>query len=64
MLPEPALEADELPADRVVVAAAALSSSSLSLLPAELIPALAGAGNAEGVAALLRWSDREAPPEG
>ena len=64
MLPEPALEADELPADRVVVAAAALSSSSLSLLPAGLIPALAGAGNAEGVAALLRWSDREAPPEG
>lgn len=64
VLPEPALEADELPADRVVVvAAAALSSSKLSLLPAELIPALAGAGNADGVAALLRWSDREVTPE-
>lgn len=63
VLPEPALEADELPADRVVVAAAALSSSKLSLLPAELIPALGGAGNADGVAALLRWSDREVTPE-
>jgi hypothetical protein len=64
VLPEPALGADELPVDRVVVAAAALSSSKLSLLPAELIPALGGAGNAEGVAALLRWTDRETPPEG
>lgn len=57
VLPEPALAAEGLPADRVVVAAAALSGSRLSLLPAQLIPALGGAGHAEGVAALLRWTD-------
>jgi len=62
-LPEPAVAADELPADRAGVAAAALSGSRLSLLPAELIPSLGGAGNAEGVAALLRWTDREVSPE-
>lgn len=61
-LPEPALGAEELPVDRVVVAAAALSGSKLSLLPAQLIPTLGGAGNAEGVAAMLRWTDRRHLP--
>ena len=51
-LPEPAAAADELPADRVVVAAAALSGARLSLVPGELLPQ----GGAEGLAALLRWS--------
>jgi hypothetical protein len=48
-LPPTAAEADELPADRALVAAAALSGADLSVLPAEL----SGGG---GVAALLRWT--------
>lgn len=51
-LPEPAAAADALPADRVAVAAAALSDARLSLVSAELLPQ----GGAEGLAALLRWS--------
>jgi hypothetical protein len=54
-LPELAASADELPADRVVVAAAALTDAALSVLPA----AMARGG---GVSALLRWSDN-APAE-
>jgi len=47
-LPATAAKADELPADRALVAAAALSGAQLSVLPAQL----SGGG---GVAALLRW---------
>lgn len=48
-LPRAAAEADELPADRVLVAAAALTGAHLTLLPGDLT----GGG---GVAALLRWT--------
>ena len=54
-LPELAASADELPADRVVVAAAALTDAELSLLPASM-------ARGGGVSALLRWSDN-APTE-
>ncbi|WP_310963407.1 baeRF2 domain-containing protein [Nocardioides terrisoli] len=50
VLPPRALEADELPADRALVAGAALSGAQVALLPAEMMPA-------GPVAALLRWSD-------
>ena len=49
-LPGPVVETDELPADRVLVAAAARSDAGISLLPSELIPQSA-------VAAILRWED-------
>ena len=49
-LPGPVVETDELPADRVLVAAAARSDAEISLLPSELIPQSA-------VAAILRWED-------
>lgn len=56
-LPEPALGAGPLPADQVLVAAAALTSAEASVLPHEVsLPqefALAS-----GVAATLRWDDR------
>jgi hypothetical protein len=47
-LPAAAREADELPADRVLVAAAALTGAELEPLPAAL-------SHGGGVAALLRW---------
>jgi hypothetical protein len=50
VVPESARNSPELPADRVLVAAAALSDSGLALIPAELAPG-------DGIAALLRWSD-------
>lgn len=53
VLPESAADVEELPADRVAVATGALTSAELSLLPAELLPR----GGAEGIAALLRWTD-------
>ena len=49
-VPPGAADAGELPADRVLVAAAALTDASVTLLPAEL-------GRGGGVSALLRWSD-------
>ncbi len=49
-LPEPAASAAQLPADRALVAAAALTDARLTLLPA----AMAHGG---GVSALLRWAD-------
>jgi hypothetical protein len=48
-LPRSAAEAEELPADRTLVAAAALTGAELTLLPGEM----SGGG---GVAALLRWT--------
>ncbi|UMG91926.1 Vms1/Ankzf1 family peptidyl-tRNA hydrolase [Nocardioides sp. TF02-7] len=56
-LPEPALAAGALPADQVLVAAAALTSASVSLLPHEVaLPQEFALAN--GVAATLRWDDR------
>lgn len=59
-LPEPVLTAGPLPADQVLVAAAALTGAAASLLPHEVsLPqefALAS-----GVAATLRWDDRTPP---
>ena len=49
-LPDPARRAAEMPADRVLVAAAARSDAEVSLLPGRLIPD-------HGVAAILRWDD-------
>ena len=49
-LPEPAAGAAEVPADRVLVAAAVRSDAEIALLPAELIPD-------REVAAILRWDD-------
>ena len=49
-LPEPARSSAELPADRVLLAAAARTDAAVSLLPAALVPA-------PGVAAILRWDD-------
>jgi len=49
-LPDPARNAPEVPADRVLVAAAARSDAAVSLLPGELIPD-------HGIAAILRWED-------
>jgi hypothetical protein len=47
-LPDPARSSAEAPADRVLLAAAALTGAEVSLLPAALIPD-------HGVAAVLRW---------
>jgi hypothetical protein len=56
-LPVPAAAQDaELPADEVLVAAAALTGAEVSLLPAEQ-------GRGGGVAAVLRWDDRAERPE-
>jgi hypothetical protein len=49
-VPPGVADAGELPADRVLVAAAALTDASVTLLPSEL-------GRGGGVAALLRWAD-------
>jgi hypothetical protein len=48
-LPEPARQAAEVPADRLLVAAAARSDATISLLPAALVPD-------HGIAAILRWT--------
>jgi|tagenome__1003787_1003787.scaffolds.fasta_scaffold20917107_3 hypothetical protein len=50
-LPAPALDATELPADRVLVAAAALTGARVSVLPASV-------AHGGGASALLRWDDR------
>lgn len=47
-LPEPARSAAAVPADRILLAAAARSDAGVSLLPAALVPD-------HGVAAILRW---------
>lgn len=52
-LPEPAASSDELPADRALVAAGALTGADLTVLPASL-------SRGGGVTALLRWSDPSA----
>jgi hypothetical protein len=49
-LPAPATDAEELPADRVVVAAAALTGARLTVLPASM-------AHGGGASALLRWDD-------
>jgi hypothetical protein len=49
-LPQPAVDAEELPADRVLVAAAALTGARLTVLPASM-------AHGGGVSALLRWDD-------
>jgi hypothetical protein len=49
-LPPSALEADELPADQVLLAAGAATGAQLSVLPREL-------SHGAGVAALLRWDE-------
>ena len=49
-LPAPAVGADELPADRVLVAAAALTGAQLTVLPASM-------AHGGGASALLRWDD-------
>ncbi len=49
-LPEPAASSDELPADRALVAAGALTGADLTVLPASL-------ARGGGVSALLRWTE-------
>jgi hypothetical protein len=49
-LPEPAVEADDLPADRVLVAAGALTGARITVLSAPL-------AHGGGASALLRWDD-------
>jgi hypothetical protein len=49
-LPAPAVDASELPADRVLVAAAALTGARLTVLPASM-------AHGGGASALLRWDD-------
>ncbi|HEY3528888.1 MAG TPA: Vms1/Ankzf1 family peptidyl-tRNA hydrolase [Nocardioides sp.] len=49
-LPASAADADELPADRVLVAAAALTGADLTVLPASM-------AHGGGASALLRWDD-------
>ena len=49
-LPPKAAEADRLPADRALVAAAALSGAEISLLPSSM-------SHGGGAAALLRWTE-------
>ena len=50
-LPPAALDSDSLPADRVLVAAAALTGASLTVLPASM-------ARGGGASAILRWDDR------
>lgn len=50
-LPPSAMESDSLPADRVLVAAAALTGASLTVLPASM-------ARGGGASAILRWDDR------
>jgi Bacterial archaeo-eukaryotic release factor family 2 len=52
-LPRPAVDADELPADRVLVAAGALTGARLTALPASM-------AHGGGASAILRWDDRPA----
>jgi hypothetical protein len=63
-LPEPAMSAGPLPADQVLVAAAALTHASVSVLPRQT-PLPQEFALASGVAATLRWDDRVPgrPPE-
>jgi hypothetical protein len=56
-LPEPARNAAEVPADRVLVAAAARSDAEVALLPGSLVPD-------HGVAAILRWENSPDLPSG
>lgn len=56
-LPEPALSAGPLPADQVLVAAAALTDAAVSVLPHE-VPLPQEFALANGVAATLRWDER------
>jgi hypothetical protein len=56
-LPEPALSAGPLPADQVLVAAAALTDAEVSVLPHE-VPLPQDFALAQGVAATLRWDER------
>jgi hypothetical protein len=57
VLPEGAMSAGPLPADQVLVAAAALTGAEVSVLPHE-IPLPQDFALAQGVAATLRWDDR------
>jgi hypothetical protein len=52
-LPEPAASSDDLPADRALIAAGALTGAQLTVLPKSI-------ARGGGVSALLRWS--ESPP--
>lgn len=56
-LPEGALTSGALPADQVLVAAAALTGASADVLPHE-VPLPQEFALSSGVAALLRWDDR------
>jgi hypothetical protein len=56
-LPEPALSAGPLPADQVLVAAAALTGAEATVLPHEA-PLPQELALASGVAATLRWDER------
>jgi hypothetical protein len=56
-LPEAALHAGPLPADQVLVAAAALTGAEVSVLPHE-VPLPQDFALSSGVAATLRWDDR------
>ncbi len=60
-LPAVALDADGLPADQVLVAAAALTGADVSLLPPE-VPLPQDLALSSGVAAVLRWDDRVPSP--
>jgi hypothetical protein len=55
-LPSPAVRARELPADRVLVAAAALTGARLTVLPASM-------AHGGGASALLRWDERSSSAE-
>lgn len=57
VLPQAALEAGRLPADQVLVAAAALTAAEVSVLPAG-IPMPSDFALSSGVAATLRWDER------
>jgi Bacterial archaeo-eukaryotic release factor family 2 len=54
-LPPRAVDAPELPADRVLVAAAALTGARLTVLPASM-------AHGGGASALLRWDDSASAP--
>ncbi|GAA3530996.1 hypothetical protein GCM10022263_19480 [Nocardioides daeguensis] len=56
-LPRAALDARELPADQVLLAAAALTDAEVSVVPASL-PLPRELALAAGVVALLRWDER------
>jgi hypothetical protein len=55
-IPASALDAGELPADRVLVAAAALTGADLTVLPASM-------SHGGGASALLRWDDARRRPD-